>query len=70
MPLSALAGLVVALLLRLAAATVDAVAQARPLPPLLALAGLPRPAAVALRRRAALAGNVSGRAPPAGFLAA
>ena len=69
-PLSALAGLVVALLLRLAAATVDAVAQARPLPPLLALAGLPRPAATALRRRAALAGNVSGRAPPAGFLAA
>jgi hypothetical protein len=69
-PLSALAGLVVAVLLRLAAATVDAVAQTRPLPPLLALAGLPRPAVVALRRRAALAGNVSGRAPPAGLLAA
>jgi hypothetical protein len=69
-PLAVLAGLVVALLLRLAAATVDAVASARPLPSLFALAGLPRPAAIAPRRRAALAGNVSGRAPPGGFLAA
>ena len=69
-PLSALAGLAVALLLRLAAASVDAVAPASPLPPLFALARVTRPAAIALRRRSALAGNVSGRAPPAGLLAA
>jgi hypothetical protein len=68
-PLSALAALAVAALLRLASLAVDAVGPAaRPVP--LASAGLQRPGVPAPPRRAALAGNVSGRAPPVGLVAA
>jgi hypothetical protein len=63
-PLSALAGLLVALLLRLAATVVATVSRTMPLPRF-APFSLPRPLAVALPRRGALAGNSSGRAPPA-----
>ena len=66
-PLSALAGLVVALLLRLAAAVVSTAARTIPLSRF-APVSLPRPVGHALPRRAALAGNSSGRAPPAAFL--
>ncbi len=66
-PLSALAGLLVALLLRLAATIVATVTRAIPLPRF-APFSLPRPLAVALPRRAVLAGNSSGRAPPAALL--
>jgi hypothetical protein len=66
-PLAALIGLAVALLLRLAAAVVEAVAHVVRLPRF-APVSLSLPFAAVLHRRAALAGNSSGRAPPAGFL--
>lgn len=66
-PLALLAGLAVAALLRLAAAVVSTVTQTIPLPRF-APVSLSRPVAVALPRRSALAGNSSGRAPPAAFL--
>jgi hypothetical protein len=66
-PLAVLAGLVVALLLRLAAAVVATVARTVSLPRF-APFSLSRPLAAALSRRAALAGNSSGRAPPVAFL--
>jgi hypothetical protein len=66
-PLAVLAGLLVALLLKLAAAAVETVAQTVPLPRF-APVSLSRPVAAALPRRSALAGNSSGRAPPAAFV--
>ena len=66
-PLSALAGLAVAALLRLAAAVVSTVARSTSLPRF-APVSLARPVVAALPRRSALAGNSSGRAPPAVLL--
>ncbi len=69
-PLAAAAGLVVALLLRAASAAVDAVARLTPRRrPVTASFLLRRPAEVGPPRRAALAGNSSGRAPPGTCLA-
>jgi hypothetical protein len=69
-PLSAVAALAVAALLRLGSLAVDAVAPAASLPRLAAPIASLLPRLPAPPRRAALAGNVSGRAPPVGFLAA
>jgi hypothetical protein len=69
-PLSALAALAVSALLRLAALAVDAVAPVDGLMRLVASVALLRPGVPAPPRRAALAGNVSDRAPPAGLVAA
>jgi hypothetical protein len=66
-PLAFLAGLVVALLLRLAAAVVGTVGRTIPLPRYEPVS-LARPIGAVLPRRAALAGNSSGRAPPVAFL--
>jgi hypothetical protein len=66
-PLAAGVGLAVALLLRLAAAVVETVARVASLPRF-APVSLSLPLAAALPRRPALAGNSSGRAPPAGLL--
>src|SRR5579871_2514022 len=66
-PLAVFIGLVVASLLRLAAAVVETVGRSIQLPRFEPF-GLPRPVGVASPRRAALAGNSSGRAPPVAFL--
>jgi hypothetical protein len=68
-PLSAAAGLAVAALLRLAAVVIDAVARVVPLPRFEPFSPS-RPSTALLSRRAPLAGNASGRAPPVALLAA